>query len=542
MAWRTTSPAVRTAAILFGTLTLSHALAAGGGAPAWLGEVRQAELAIQREDYVTSAALAAGVLARAESDARSGPAAELDLASVLNILGTSQAGLGRPAQAAPLLARALDIRRRLLPAPHIDLAVSLNNHAGALLLTGEFDAARAAAAESVAMFENLKETSGAEYGLALNNFATARAELGDYVQAVALYDRAHAVLSAVLPPAAPRIVRLLINEGIAVQRTGDLERAAGLFDSALALVRQSAPADPLLLSGALNALGDLRIQQGRPADAERMLTEAYGVAAALDPPLPLKSGVVEASLARACHRRGRLEQAEEHFQSALAALRTVQSLAPVQYASAMNNYGLLLLDMRRLAPAADAFAESKRIFDSKLGPAHPNSIAVVLNLAALAERRHQAGRAAELYQSAVDLDTAHFGRRHYRVALDLNSLGAFEFRRKHLPQAAKLLRESRDILRSTWGPDHPQVALIEANLGLTLWRSKQYDEAEVIMADSIRIQEGLFGPDNPGLVPLYENYAQLLRDNQHFAASEEAKLRAMRIRVRQALGKTTETG
>ena len=102
-----------------------------------------------------------------------------------------------------------------------------------------------------------------------------------------------------------------------------------------------------------------------------------------------------------------------------------------------------------------------------------------------------------------------------------------------------MLRESVSILRSTWGPDHPEVALVAANLGRALWMLKRYDEAEPLLADAIRVLEHAYGSDSTKLLPLYDDYAQLLSSNEHYAASESAKVAAMRIRVRQALGKAS---
>ena len=530
------------APLLFGTLFLCHVLAAEDTGPPWPELIRQAQAALVHEDFAAAADLAGRALSRAEAAPRSSAAAEADLASALNALGVARLSLGEPTEAAPLIARALEIRRRLRPGPNLDLALSISNHASALLLSGQPAQARTAAAEAAAMFESLGATAGMDYGLTLNNLAVATAEQGDYVSAVPIYDHARVVLSALLPPSAPRLVRLLMSQGVAAQRAGELARASTLVEDALARARQASPGDPSTLAGALNALGDLRLHQGRPKEAEPALTEAFRLIASSAPRKALRDGIIEANLARANQRCGHLALADEHFQSALSTLREVQSTSPAEYASEMNNYGLLLVDLKRFPRAAEAFEEAQRIFESSLGPSHPSSVAVLVNLAGVADRRHQPARAAELYQRAIDLDTEHFGRNHFRVGLDLNSLGAFEARRKHLPQASKLLRESYEILRTAYGPDHPDVALVASNLGHTLAQLKQYDEAEALYANAIRIQELRFGPDYERLIPLYEEYAEVLHANQHFAASESAKVQAMRIRVRQALGKTSVAG
>jgi hypothetical protein len=538
MTGTTALPVRRTAAFLFGTFLLSHVLVAADlatPASAWEPVRDQARLAYQHLDFVAARDLASRALALADSAS----APEIEIAGVLNVLGASLLGLNKPAEAAPLLDRALSIRRRVLPSPSLDLAVSLNNHASALLSTDAIERARAAAAEAVAMFEALGETKRFEYGVALNNLAAARSNLGDYGPSIPIYEHAREIFSAQLPPDSPRLARLLVNEGVAVQRLGDLARAGSLYESAVELARCAPAIDAIALPNALNALGDLRTLQGRLSDAEPLVTEALSLANAAVPPDQHRTGVIEATLARICQRRGNLQAAAEHFESALTALRTAQATAPLAYASELNNYGLLLLSMKRLGPAGDAFEQAQRIFDSKLGATHPNSVAVTVNRGTLAERRHQFSRAAELYRKAIDLDTAHFGRDHFRVALDINSLGVFEHRRRHYPEAEPLLREALSILRSAWGPDHPEVGLLESNLAHTLWMLKRYADAEPVLADAIRVLEHAYGSDSPKLLSLYDDYAQLLSANEHYAESENAKLTATRIRYRQAYGKAS---
>lgn len=534
------NPVLRTAAILFAaflTGSVPAAAASVESAPEWEPLALQAKLAYQRSDYAAARDLSSRALAAAQSAS----VPELKVAEVLNVLGAALLGLNEPAEAAPLLERALSVRRRLLASPSLDLAVSLNNYAGVLLITDFPDSARATASEAVTMFEAFGETSSYEYGVSLNNLAAAHSNLGDYARAVPVYEHARAVLTAQPSPDLPRILRLLVNEGVALQRLGNLERAGALYENAIGIARQQPAIDAFALPNALRALGDLRLQQGRNADAERILTDALALATAAAPADPLKAGAIEATLARAYHRRGNSTAALTHFQTALSVMRAAQSTAPVAYASELNNYGVFLLSMKRLGPAGDAFEEAQRIFDAKLGATHPNSIAVTVNRGTLAERRHKLSRAAELYQKAVDLDTAHFGRNHFRVALDLNSLGVFEHRRHHYDQAEHLLRESASILRATWGPDHPEVGTVSSNLARTLWRQKRYGDAGLLLAEAIRVLENAYGKDSPRLIPLYDEYAQLLHDDQNYAGAETAKLSAMRIRVRQALGKGTES-
>jgi tetratricopeptide (TPR) repeat protein len=275
--------------------------------------------------------------------------------------------------------------------------------------------------------------------------------------------------------------------------------------------------------------------QGRAFEAEPVLRECLSMASFLQSTEPWKLAMVYGDLATLHREAGRFANAEAEFKSALEL--TPVTTVPVEHATQLNNYGLLLLQMHRDKEARTAFESALRTFNERLGAEHASSVGTTSNLALANEKTHHFEQAAELYQRVIDLDTAHYGKANARVGIDMNSYATFEFNRRHYAEADRLLREAETILREAPGANAADLARVDSNLGRVLWEEKRYGEAEQEYAESIRLGESAWGGDSPKLLAAFESYAVISKQNQHFAESEQAEVRAMRIRVRQALAK-----
>ncbi|MFL1378994.1 MULTISPECIES: hypothetical protein [unclassified Nocardiopsis] len=80
-----------------------------------------------------------------------------------------------------------------------------------------------------------------------------------------------------------RLSRLCVQRSIAYRRDDALEQAREDAERALELAREVEPAQPLVLLTALEAVGDVEREEGRPAPAAERFAEALAVAEATEP-------------------------------------------------------------------------------------------------------------------------------------------------------------------------------------------------------------------------------------------------------------------
>ena len=77
--------------------------------------------------------------------------------------------------------------------------------------------------------------------------------------------------------------------------------------------------------------------------------------------------------------------------------------------------------------------------------------------------------------------------------------------------------------------------MTETNLAEVLWVGKQFDAAEALYGKAVTALEKIWGADSPKLLPCLERYASMLHATRHYGPAEQTEVKAMRIRVKQAL-------
>jgi tetratricopeptide (TPR) repeat protein len=107
--------------------------------------------------------------------------------------------------------------------------------------------------------------------------------------------------------------------------------------------------------------------------------------------------------------------------------------------------------------------------------------------------------------------------------------------RHRYSSAEHLLREAVETSTHAFGVSHAEAAQAKEDLARVLWAENRLAEAEEYYQQALQSMESAWGTEDPRLMEKLERYARLLHQNKHFAKAEEAEVRAVRIKVRQAL-------
>ncbi|MGE0440503.1 MAG: tetratricopeptide repeat protein [Gemmatimonadales bacterium] len=153
-------------------------------------------------------------------------------AGTLDLLALVDRDLGRKEEMLAHTGEALAVRREVLPGRHLELAVSLNNHASSLMAVGRYDEAEPLFREALALRREL---------------------LGDL----------H-----------PMIATAYQNLGALYRESGRLDEAVPFFEKAIEIHRRTLAPGHLDLAGSLSSLGLLHHQNGRYREALVLLEEA----------------------------------------------------------------------------------------------------------------------------------------------------------------------------------------------------------------------------------------------------------------------------
>jgi serine/threonine-protein kinase len=242
--------------------------------------------------------------------------------------------------------------------------------------------------------------------------------------------------------------------GLIYQKLGKTDQADPLLLSSLERRKSIAGSDSHEVADTLVSLGLLRLDQGRVADAERLIRDGLAMDRRRLPPNDPAIGKDEAALGRVLEERGAYAEA----------LKTLDDAVLIQ--SARHEVTTELSDST-----------------NELGTAH-----YYLHHLALAD---------SLYKQGPAMDRQLYGNAHSRLGDDFYSLGLVQHDMRNDREAEKYFRQALAIKQSWYGTEHPDTALIMAAVGESLVFQGRLDEAAALLRQALAIQERLFGKVHP---------------------------------------------
>ncbi|WP_437572108.1 protein kinase domain-containing protein [Sorangium sp. So ce542] len=259
--------------------------------------------------------------------------------------------------------------------------------------------------------------------------------------------------------AAEAAVALIQATGVALRRHAQAHQWAGFAEAAIERLGGS----PRLQADRLEALGNLRLNEGHAQDGAAQLERALALR--------------EALLGR------------EHP----AVADTLRSLTSA------------LVPLERHADAISAAERALSIHERLLGEAHPE---IARDLYALAFARASSGAPAEAIPPlarALAIEQRAFGPDHPVLVRTLKGLGNARGEAGQPREALDLFARALAIQERATGPEHPQVADLLGALAITYGRLKEHALELSYAERALALHEKLLGPEHPDVVS--ETYA-----------------------------------
>ncbi|MEZ5417014.1 MAG: serine/threonine-protein kinase [Vicinamibacterales bacterium] len=174
-----------------------------------------------------------------------------------------------------------------------------------------------------------------------------------------------------------------------------------LADEALRLDRPAAPVEREAVAADLDALGNVQFALARTALAEAAWREALRLLEAehgADHPTTM---LVLGNLASVLDDRAQAEERLSIFRRLIAFNERLYGAVSVQAATAWNNLGVTLVRMRRMADGEEALRRAAERYTQTAGPAHPQTIGALRNVARTLEFQDRFEPALELFAEIV---------------------------------------------------------------------------------------------------------------------------------------------
>ena len=452
---------------------------------------READPYHARGERLTAEEVLAHGAARVSKDLAGRPAVQ---AAVMDAIGQVRLGLGRADGAEPLLARALELRRRSPDTAPLDLAASLEHLAEARYEQSKFAAAETLLREAVAL-RRRESSPPVALAAALNQLGVTISAREPSDEVAALHGEALDLARGAEGAKGPTVAATLFQMAFHARDKGDYERAERVYRQGLAIQREIlAPHDPEALRDKAK-LGVLLLDSGKPREAEALLQENLALQRrVLGSRHPhLLSVLSNIGLARQI--QGNYTGAEAAYREALALPRSSSGDLDLTRALVLGNLASTLQEQNLIDQSVPLFTEALELRRRILGDRHPLVAQILLHLARAARMRGRYAEGFALARQSLTIVEAAEGRDHPHVAAIVRELGRNLMAQRKAAEAEPYLRRALDLRRSL-PRDHPDVASAQISLALCLFRLRRDAEGESLLRQGRASLVAKFGADD----------------------------------------------
>ncbi|HXT51848.1 MAG TPA: serine/threonine-protein kinase [Thermoanaerobaculia bacterium] len=367
-------------------------------------------------------------------------------ATLLDAIGTVYSNLGLYDRAAPLLQRALALRRSSYPPGSLEIA-EVERHLG-------------------------------ELELRRGDYRPARARLESALAAYRRHPGREAAISALLVDLAQ----------LETEQEGDVRRAERLAREALAMQQRALDAADPQMAATLDVLGSLAYGRGAYSGAERHFRDGLALrrrALGEEHPATIQS---MDNLANALYARGRTAESVELFQRVVAARRRVLGDRHPEVAVGLNNLGSTFSAEGRFAEAEPLLREATEIAAAALAPNHLAHGTYLGNLAQAVQGLGRLQEAEALLRRALAATEKALGGEHQDTAMALHNLAANLGKQGRFAAAEPLYRRALDVYARTLPPDHDFPSFTQAELARLAIRRGDGAEAERLLRQALAVR------------------------------------------------------
>ncbi|MDA9161958.1 CHAT domain-containing protein, partial [Crocinitomicaceae bacterium] len=190
------------------------------------------------------------------------------------------------------------------------------------------------------------------------------------------------------------------------------------------------------------------------------------------------------------------------------------------YASSLNNLGLVYQKIGDYNAAEPLLKESLEIRKKTLGEEHPVFASGLENLGNFYSVIGNHLAAKEMYMKALEIKKTAFGADHPEVASSLNNLGNYYYSMSNYRAAEPIYQRSLEIRKKTLGEDHLYVAQSLNNLGNLYSDMGIYKGAELLYNLSLDIKKKALGDQHPNVAMSLDNLGNLHSSMGAYKAAE----------------------
>ncbi len=407
-------------------------------------------------------------------------------ARLLYEVGQVYVNLGLFDEAAPLLERALDIRRRELDDDDPEIADSLNELARLAWSRGDYPEALRLHRRAAEIRERVLEPGHEDLAQSLHDLGSAEWAAGDFEAAREPLERSLEMRKKALGSSHPKVAESLNTLGALYYRMDDYDTARELWESALAIQERALGAEHPHVAMTLNNLSIIAKEMGDYTAARPLLERTIAI--------------------------------------------QEKTLGPnhPDLAAALNNLAELYAEIEEPERARPLYERAIEIHEAATGPEHPEVARYLNNLARVERRSGNVAEARRLTERSLAIRKRTLDPGHTDIAWSLHGLGMIHIAEGDYTGAEPLFREALAIYDRALGPGSESASWCHLGLARVYSGLGRYEEAEGEFKRAAETTR----EESFNSVVILDYYAGMLRDAGRKTEAAELETRARELRAR----------
>jgi eukaryotic-like serine/threonine-protein kinase len=340
----------------------------------------------------------------------------------------------------------------------------------------------------------------------------------DNLRVVTLVDRgvqqAHALSSE--PAVQAELYAML---GGIYRKLGKFDQADSLLNAALNEQRSLLGPDNGQVAESMVALGLLRADQARFADAERLVRDGLAMSKRHLPANHPAVAKATAALGEVLEDRGVYQQAIPVLEEAVR-LQSASGAVTADLASSTSELANANFYAGQYAVSQSLNERVLAIERRLYGERHPMVADTLINLGEIQVQWGHYADAERFLRPALDIERSWYGENHPETADAMTSLAQDLSLQGRYDEAAAMLRQSLGILERLYGPVHPRVAYAVNELALTEQKQGKLNEAEAGFRRVLAIYRSVYGEHHYLVGIAYSNLGAVYLARKQYVLAE----------------------
>jgi len=434
-------------------------------------------------------------------------------ASVMDVIGEANLGLGRYKEAEPLLTRALALRRQIFGSDALEVAQSLEHLAALQTKRSSLENAESSLREALAIRRRRQGDGDLAVARTLDRLGEILVWQGavpaDASEIEAIFEEALAIARQVEGPEGLLMAETLINLADFRLEQGNYAAAEKLYREGLAVERKvMGDRDPRLYRD-LSGFGVVLVQGGKYKEAEILLRSCLKTQREILGRTHPDVAETMHNLAMALHYPERYREAEMINREVLAMVRSYYGPTHWRVANALHNLGTDLAGQKRL-PEAIALYEQSLEIRRQSGEEDEDTLfgRTLLVLAEIYRTQKKYAQALDLAHQALENFEKTRGVDHADVAWPLTEIGRSYMEQSRFREAEPYLRRGLNIRIQWLAPDHVELAKVQYLFAKCLIRQGRPGEARPLLQKARPTVVAFYGPDHAAVQRVDELLAE----------------------------------